>query len=230
VIAMKLQLTKKDLINISYLYQNYFSPRCWKTVRQALDEFEKLTSKKDKLECVKEQILIRYLGLGWEEAHHPWSKNKHQYTASELLKHLCEIVIPLQDINEVPKQAPIKLPTRPDNFTLGTKSADLIQLDNGALAREELIRLNAMLERDQREMSGFGDQLMEMQQTSWAIDKIWKGSLKIDLCFAYGDEDGEIMQWCQGTVLKILREEKTYVTVEIRWDKECLREGDREAS
>ncbi len=66
-----------------------WSPRCWKSVCQALDEFEKLTSKKEKIECVKEQILIRYLGLGWEEAHHPWSKNKHIYTASELLKHLC---------------------------------------------------------------------------------------------------------------------------------------------
>jgi hypothetical protein len=97
---------------------------------------------------VKEQTLIRYLGLGWEEAHHRLSKTKHQYTASVLLKHLCEIVIPLQDIKEVPKQAPIKLPTRPDSFTLGTKSADLIQLDNGALAREERIRLNAMLEQD----------------------------------------------------------------------------------
>ncbi len=107
-IAMKLQSTEKDLINISYLYQKNISPHCWKTVRQALDEFEKLASKKDKLECVKEQILIQYLGLGWEEAHHLWSKNKHQYTASELLKHLCEIVIPLEDIIKVPKQAPIK--------------------------------------------------------------------------------------------------------------------------
>jgi hypothetical protein len=50
------------------------------------------------------------------------------------------------------------------------------------------------------------------------------------MCFAYGDEDGEILQWCQGTVLRILQEEKTFVTVEIKWDKECLREGDREVS
>ncbi len=106
-IAMKLQSTEKNLINISYLYQKYFSPRCWRTVCQALDEFEKLTLKKEKIECVKEQILIRYLGLGWEEAHHPWSKNKHIYTASELLKHLCEVVIPLQDVKEVPDQPPI---------------------------------------------------------------------------------------------------------------------------
>ena len=177
---------------------------------------------------MKEQILIRYLGLGWEEAHHPWSKNKHQYTALELLKHLCEVVIPLQEVKEVPKQAPIKLPAQPDSFMLGTKSADLIQLDDRALAREECIRLNAMLERDRMEMSGFGDQLMEMQQTSWAIDKIQKGSFKIDMCFSYGDKDGEILQWCQGTVIRILREETTYLTVEIKWDKECLREGDRE--
>jgi hypothetical protein len=103
-IAMKLKSSEKDLINISYLYQFFFSPRCWKTVCQALDEFEKLTSKKDKIEFVKEQIIIRYLGLGWDRAHHPWSKNKHQYTALDLLKHLYEVVIPLQDVKEVPNQ------------------------------------------------------------------------------------------------------------------------------
>ncbi len=52
-IAMKLKSTEKDLINMSYLHQQYFSPRCWKTVQQALNEFENLTSKKDKIECVK---------------------------------------------------------------------------------------------------------------------------------------------------------------------------------
>jgi hypothetical protein len=46
----------------------------------------------------------------------------------------------------------------------------------------------------------------------------------------YGDEDGEILQSCERTVLRRLREERTYVTVEIKWDKECLREGDREVS
>jgi hypothetical protein len=115
---------------------------------------------------------------------------------------------------------------------LGTKSADLIQLDDVALAREEQIRLNAMLERDLREMNGSGDQLIEMQQTSWVINKILKGSFKIDMCFTYGYEDGEILKWCQGTVIRILREERTYVyvTVEIKWDKECVREEDREVS
>ncbi len=110
---MKLQSTERDLINISYLHQKHFSPRCWKTVQQTLDEFEKLSTKKDKIECVKEQILISYLGLGWEEAHHPWSTNKHQYTASELLKHLCKVFIPLQDVKEVPSAAPINRGSSP---------------------------------------------------------------------------------------------------------------------
>ena len=50
-----------------------------------------------------------------------------------------------------------------------------------------------MLQRDQSKDSGFGDQLMEMQQTSWAIDKIRMGSFNIDMCFSYGDDDGEIL-------------------------------------
>jgi hypothetical protein len=101
--------------------------------------------------------LIRYLGLGWEEAYHPWLKIKHQYTALELLKHLCQVVIPFQYVKEVTNQAPIKLPARPDSFTLGTKLADLIELDNRAMAREERIRLNTILEQDQKENSSFGD-------------------------------------------------------------------------
>ena len=35
---------------------------------------------------------------------------------------------------------------------------------------------------------------------------------------------------CQGTVVKVSKEEKTYVTVEIKWDRECLREGESETS
>jgi hypothetical protein len=66
-------------------------------------------------------------------------KVKQVYTALELFKHLCEIFIPLQDVKEVPDQPPIKLPAWPDSFTLGTQLADLIQLDDGTLAREERI-------------------------------------------------------------------------------------------
>ena len=85
---------------------------------------------------VKEQIHIRYLGLGWVDAYHPWSKNKHTYQPEELLQHLIKVVITLADDEIVPSKAPVNLPTHPDTFTLGTKSADLVALDNSMLARE----------------------------------------------------------------------------------------------
>ena len=50
------------------------------------------------------------------------------------------------------------------------------------------------------------------------------------MCFSYGDDDGEILQWWQGTVMKILKEAQTFVLVQIKWDKKCLREGDNETT
>ena len=37
---------------------------------------------------------MRYLGLGIEEAHHPWSENTRSFTSRELLDHLVDKVIP----------------------------------------------------------------------------------------------------------------------------------------
>ena len=90
---------------------------------------------KDKFNFVKEQIHIRYLGLGWVDAYHPWSKKEHMYQPADLLQHLINVTIPLADNEIVPSKAPVNLPTGPDTFTLGTKSADLIALDNSMLAR-----------------------------------------------------------------------------------------------
>ncbi len=36
------------------------------------------------------------------------------------------------------------------------------------------------------------------------------------ICFSYGDDDGEILQWCQGTVMKISKEAQTFVIVQIK--------------
>ncbi len=48
----------------------------------------------------------------------PMVKKQHQYTALEVLKHLCEVVLPLQDVKEVRDQAPIKLMAWPDSLRL----------------------------------------------------------------------------------------------------------------
>jgi hypothetical protein len=57
------------------------------------------------------------------QAHHPWSKNGTAYSAKHLLANLCLIVNPLEAILRVPDDAPVKLPTALDVYTLGTLSA-----------------------------------------------------------------------------------------------------------
>lgn len=224
----KFGAAQQNLIGASYLHQQYDSPRCWDTATKALDEYAKLTTKKDQMKYVKEQILIRYLGLGWEEAYHPWSKNNHTFTPSELLKHLVETVIPLKDSKSVPEEPPIDLPTRPDLKLIGTKSADLVRLDNSVLAREERIRLEAMIERDRLEDQGCGDQLMELQEVSWPLEKIRGGSFRIDMCFEYTDDGETMLQWCRGIVKKVLKDkaaEQNHIIVQVEWDNAFVAEG-----
>ena len=72
-------------------------------------------------------------------------QKKHTYQPAELVHHLINVVIPLTDNEIAPSKAPVNLPTCPDTFTLGTKSADLVALENSMLAREERVRLNGMI-------------------------------------------------------------------------------------
>ncbi len=55
-------------------------------------------------------------------------------------------------------------------------------------------------------------------------------SLKHDV--RYHHFYSSILKWTTipGTVVKVLNEEKNYVTVENKWDRECLRVGDSETS
>ncbi len=67
------------------------------------------------------------MGLGWREAHNPWSCEGKVNLAEHLLKHLTCDVISLEMTNVVPDEPSIHLPT-PSMQTLGTKSLFAKQL------------------------------------------------------------------------------------------------------
>ena len=71
---------------------------------------------------MKKKIFMRYLGLGIEKAHHPWSKNKRSFTSRELLDHLVDKVIPHEKTIIFPTEAPITAPTLPTLKKVGTIS------------------------------------------------------------------------------------------------------------
>ena len=65
---------------------------------------------------------MRYLGLGIEEAHHPWSENTRSFTSWELLDHLVDKVIPHEKTIIFPTEAPITAPTLATFQKVGTIS------------------------------------------------------------------------------------------------------------
>jgi len=118
----KIATCREEYIVAIELWEQYHSPRCWKTVEYAQSVYGQLKSETARLNAVKEQILIRYLGLGWERAHHPWSKSGVTFSSKQLLKHLIETVIPMANELPIPVEPPIKFPSPPESQLLGTES------------------------------------------------------------------------------------------------------------
>jgi len=59
----KLKASREDFMNASYFHQQYNSPHCSMTAPQAFWEFDKLPTNAAQYRYLKEQILIRYVGL-----------------------------------------------------------------------------------------------------------------------------------------------------------------------
>ena len=199
----------------SWLYQQYHSPRCWKTSKIAFIEFNKLSSNARKLKYTKEQILIRYLGLGWVKAHHPWSKNDHCYSAVELLDHLVKIVIPLQKTETVPSEAPIHLPRVPDTLTLGTKSSGVELYYKKQEESSNELKLKVLREREQEELMGVYDQSEYMNEVNWPGTKLKKG-YKIEKLFVYQEEGEDKLIWCQGIILEVNNRDEGQIKADIK--------------
>ncbi len=222
----KIDQAQSEYIIAIYFYEQYHSKQCWATVEEATNIYQQLPTESSRLNAVKEQILIRYLGLGWKEAHHPWSSQGEMYTSSDIFRHLIETVIPLQDIMEVPDDAPINLPTAPDVNKLGLQTDVALNLKVANSKKIAKFKQDAREERDQREAAGEGDCWHEMQQTiAPSIDKHLIG-FRIEMLFTYTNTDDgtTCLNWCHGTVISIMSEKNRAVKIE--WDKECLNDND----
>jgi hypothetical protein len=66
-------------------------------------ELKKLKSESAKYNAVKENIMIRVKGFGWEWCKHAWSKDGRKYTVFELAKHL-QMIIKKEKSLEVPNE------------------------------------------------------------------------------------------------------------------------------
>ena len=77
------------------------------------------------------------------------------------------------------------------------------------------------------EDDGYGDELMEMQQTLWPLEALRSSDFSLDKIFDYKVGDQLTLQWCQGKITKFISEKQnTHVIVEVEWNDKCLRDGD----
>ena len=103
----KIDITQEEYIVAMEFWEQYHSPCCWTTASMAMSVYNQLKSETARLNAVKEQILIRYLGLGWEDAHHPWSSQGVVFNSQHLLKDFIEKVFCdfLMSINPIAARA-----------------------------------------------------------------------------------------------------------------------------
>jgi hypothetical protein len=132
---------KKGGVYIEGMYYRkmYNSATCLKgDVRLVDRELKKLTSDTARYDALKENIMIRVKGLGWDWCQHAWSKNGRQYLIKELADHLRWIIKEERKRHIViPSEPPVNVPKRMDLPVLGTEIDDIADLDKKYLVNEE---------------------------------------------------------------------------------------------
>jgi len=123
-------------------------PSVWKTIEEASDIYAELPTEVQQMKAVKEQILLRYLGLVWKEAHHSWSSEGTTFTSKYLFNHFVEKVIPLVNEREVPAEPSLTLPAPPKLPHLGEKSVISDSLNIGQFKNVEEFKTTAYAMRD----------------------------------------------------------------------------------
>ncbi len=229
----KLDREQTQHITNTYLLEEYDKPRCWRTIAEAEEQYKALGNKTAQMKEVKNQILIRYLGCGWVDAYHPWSKGNHTYTHDELFEHLKRKVIPLSETKTVPNSPPVTLPDLPEaaKLSLGQLTHDRVSLENRALDGEEDFKEKARAKRDQLEASGHGSKYEEWQRRSMpAIESLKDFQIEFLFDVSYDDETcgGSELVWMNGVVTEIVSSKKN--KVKIKWEEKWLTEGESSES
>ena len=106
-------------------------------------------------------------------------------------------VLPLAVTDTVPNEPPLELPGLPTQLvkvTLGTKADDCIVLNTSEAKEDEDFRISAMMNMENLEYSGCGDDLQEFQQVLWPVYWLHQnshqgGKFRVDMLFEQTDQE-----------------------------------------
>ena len=125
-----------EYIECLIYHRMWNSERCWNLAAQVKAGLKKLQYKYEKEELLKDNILMRYKGMGWATAHTTWSKDGKKKTLQELQKRLIEIIKETKSL-VIPSKPPTKVPQRKNFAILGTLTHRVKDNDAKRAATEE---------------------------------------------------------------------------------------------
>ena len=207
----------EQFIDGMYYWRMYFSKACWKDNSNVVaTNLNRLKSDTARYNALKENILIRVNGFGWDWCKHAWSKNGTKYTIAELSAHL-QYIIKEEKVNDIPSEPPLKVPTRANLPILGTQTHQVQKLDGQYLVNENSYKLTARTILHERELRGEGSIHESMQ--SWfppALCDLVDERIDVLAGFVMPDTIERDMRWCQGKVIEVHDKKKN--TVKVCWD------------
>jgi hypothetical protein len=139
----RLENANEDYVDAVYYLSMYNSLACWRGDKRVVTkELGKLSSESAKYHALKENILIRVKGCGWEWAKHQWSKNGRKYTVKELADHL-RFIIQKEKRYDIPLEPPFDIPQRVSLPVLGTQTSNVALLDGKYVADVDELKKRA---------------------------------------------------------------------------------------
>ena len=113
-----------------------------------MDKFAKAEGHSNQKKITKEQIHIVYLGLGFKEAWHPWSRDGYEFTAVELLEHFVKVCLPLVKTRKIPEHPPMEHPRLPELPVLGTLASNIADYYTDQAKNDNELHLKALREHE----------------------------------------------------------------------------------
>jgi len=199
----------EDLVEAAHYCRLYHKPACWKgdpkEVWKNLNAMARDgATKKDQMDAVKNNILIRVKGFNWKEFHHAWSKKGTFYTIEQLAAHL-EFIIEKEKDYEIPTfpDHAAYLPTRRDLPCLGTRTIDVAELDEKAREAGGQFKKDAEVSCRKKREDRDGE-YYRMLQPCEAPDPLSLVGVRIDMLHNLAPKGCEKkLRWYQGEVTGI---------------------------
>ena len=102
----------------------------------------------------------------------------------------------------------------------------------GEAKEDKYFRIAAMRKREKLEDSGYGDELQELQQFLWPVDRLCQNSqqgkkFRVDMLFEKTDQETKqiFCVWSQGEVIDVKRVsvgKKNEIVVMVKWDEQFV--------